>query len=276
MFKRLLFLLLLPVALFAVSKGPEEGFGNPMLFLNTYTTDYQTKTLYFEGIPILSQDSNTNLLSLVPILMQNTVTGEIKMQISLSYYSNNYVNVARIPNALNISSHKSTVILPILNPQGTVKTNIVATSPTNAKKSRGKKSETNSIQNTNIYFNTLGSMYVFTDEANKIIDLIKDSRETVPHSLMIDTTEINTSKTKFIPKEYSLTDLQKQLENNDSKDSIYEIANNQSLHIGRPFDNRHRIVLSFDGGDSLSLSPYYTTVLLNFMLFYTHLSERYN
>ncbi len=274
MFKRLLFLLLLPVTLFSVSKGPEADFSNPLLFLNTYATDYQTKTLYFEGIPILSQDSETNLLSLVPILMQNTVTGEIKMQISLSYYSNDYVNVARIPNALNISSHKRTVVLPILNPQGTVKTNIVAESPTNTK-SR-KKSETNATQHTNIYFNTLGSMYIFTDEANKIIDLIKDSRDTIPQSLMIDTTVINTSKTKFTPREYSLTELQTQLENNDSKDSIYEIANNQSLHIGRPFDNYHRIVLSFDGGESLLLSPYYTTVLLNFMLFYTHLSERYN
>ncbi len=273
MLKRFLFLLLLPIALISASKGPEAV--DATIHLNMYANDYNARTLYYESVPIVSQDSKSNLLSLIPIIMQDTVTGEAKMQIYFSFYHSD-TNII-MPRTLRASSHKKQLSLPVFNSHRELESSTTLDT-TNSNARITSSTTVQQIQQTNSITKTTGSVYIFVDDAKKLISLIKDTQSATHDTLSLATTvpSKNASSIKFTPRMYSLSDLQDRYKKNISQGLIPEHFLNTSLMMAIPFDNTYQIVFALDNGENLLLSPYYTTVLLNFMLFYTHLSEKSN
>ncbi len=277
MLKKLLFLLLLPIALYSAGRGPKAEYGDSTIHLNRYANDYKTSTLYYESVPIVSQDSKSNLLSLIPILIQDTVTGEVRMQIFFSFYHSD--SNTTMPRTMRVSSHKRHLSLPVLNPYKTLEIDTNITTINANTTSRNNLSTTvQKTQQTDPTTITSGSVYIFTDEANKLIDLVRDTQSATHDTLSIATTvpSKNASNTKFTPRKYTLSDLQDRYERNISKGLIPEHRLDNTLFMSIPFDNTYQITFALDNGENLLLSPYYTTILFNFMLFYTQLSGKFN
>ncbi len=276
MLKRLLlFLLLLPVALFSMSKAPEEmiEIKNPTILLNTYVNDYDARVLFYEGAPILSKNSSDEILNLIPILSQNYTTGEVGMQFLFSFYPNhpNDSIPTKTPKVLRVSSQKSQISIPLIDSKSYIETNHAQ--QTNRVYHHAVY-QTQITNITNVHIKTSGSMFIFTEIASNFVEVIKDTRVTTYNTTTFGTMvpTKNARQVKFAPRGYTIFDLQAMYNTNHTKGVINEHTADVTMNLSIPFDNINNITLSFDTGDTLILDPYYTSVLYNFLVFYLQLS----
>ncbi|MGL5955073.1 MAG: hypothetical protein ACRC0X_00485 [Brevinema sp.] len=271
----LLLLFFLPVLTLALSTAPEpESF----LIFNSSFNDYPNQVVYYESIPIISQDTNGELLNMIPVISQHSITGEVRLQILFSFFpyidtNTNLMadNTPLTPYTINITSNRRNISLPALHVQQSVQTttNII------------KKADPLITRHPIV----TGSLYLFPEDITNLMLIIRDVRISPNDYHIIQTLQAPTTNNRQIqynPSTYSLKELQTLYQNNINNTNLADSAVESKIFTGIPSstlpspiiprpDNLAIVLDSPQGSNTLVLPAQYTFVLNSIIQFYFRL-----
>ncbi|MGL4677314.1 MAG: hypothetical protein ACRCWI_06570 [Brevinema sp.] len=275
----LLLVFFFPILTLAMSKAPEQPLFFPIF--NSSFNDYPNQTIYYEAIPIISQDTNKGLLNMIPIISQHSITGEVQLQILFTFFPypdsnpNTITNNTRSPYIINIASNKRNLPLPAFHTQHSIYT------LTN--NSMIKKEQVTAVTT---YPITTGTLYLFPEDITNLMLIIRDVENPPNEYHRIQTLlppKTNSLQIQFKPSTYSLQDLQNLYQNNINNTALREPTANTKISTGipqfttlpspaLPRPNNLSIVLdSPQGSKNLVLPAQYTVILNNILQFYFRL-----